>query len=301
MSYPVEWQRVAEHIEEEPGVILALPLSAYRAYPWNPGRVVLDPAPRYLPGTVLTDDTLRVGDVAVAGENPRVREMRRALADGRPVWTTGVRWVLVQHEVSGEVDSQVLSGLGGPRRTVPDAVPQPGDRAGTGRVRAGPTGGRRGARRCPSGGHRCRRFGTTPASYRVVTSARTSRHWRIGMRRALTLVVSGLVAALLGILALGGISAAATAADEEAASEAKLVSEAAKRAGKKDPYAPRFTATGRTARPAVHWAGRLHTLEDRLEAPTGGLPGEAAACSRAWAPISRRSSSRCRSVRTFSR
>ncbi|WP_436971567.1 hypothetical protein [Micromonospora vinacea] len=111
VSYPAEWQRVAEHIDEEPGEILALPLSAYRAYPWNPGRVVLDPAPRYLPGTVLTDDTLRVGDVAVAGENPRVREMRRALAEGRPVWTTGVRWVLVQHEVSGEVDSQVLGGL----------------------------------------------------------------------------------------------------------------------------------------------------------------------------------------------
>lgn len=111
VSYPAEWQRVAEHIEEEPGEILALPLSAYRAYPWNPGRVVLDPAPRYLPGTVLTDDTLRVGDVAVAGENPRVREMRQALAEGRQVWTTGVRWVLVQHEVSGEVDSQVLGGL----------------------------------------------------------------------------------------------------------------------------------------------------------------------------------------------
>ncbi|RAO26047.1 hypothetical protein ONO23_05583 [Micromonospora noduli] len=111
VSYPAEWQRVAEHIEEEPGEVLALPLSAYRAYPWNPGRVVLDPAPRYLPGTVLTDDTLRVGDVAVAGENPRVREMREALAEGRPVWTTGVRWVLVQREVSGEVDSQVLGGL----------------------------------------------------------------------------------------------------------------------------------------------------------------------------------------------
>ncbi|MCX5119865.1 DUF3367 domain-containing protein [Micromonospora sp. NBC_00362] len=111
VSYPTEWQRVAEHIEEEPGEVLALPLSAYRAYQWNPGRVVLDPAPRYLPGTVVTDDTLRVGDVAVAGENPRVREMRRALAEGRPVWTTGVRWVLVQREVSGEVDSQVLGGL----------------------------------------------------------------------------------------------------------------------------------------------------------------------------------------------
>ncbi|MCG5440400.1 DUF3367 domain-containing protein [Micromonospora foliorum] len=111
VSYPAEWQRVAEYVDEEPGEVLALPLSAYRAYSWNPGRVVLDPAPRYLPGTVLTDDTLRVGDVAVAGENPRVRELRRALAEGRPVSTTGVRWVLVQHEVSGEVDPQVLGGL----------------------------------------------------------------------------------------------------------------------------------------------------------------------------------------------
>ncbi|MEH1028076.1 hypothetical protein V6W11_10045 [Micromonospora profundi] len=58
------------------------------------------------------------------------------------------------------------------------------------------------------------------------------------MRRALTLVVSGLVAALLGILALGGLSSAATSTDEEAATQARNVSEAAKRAGKQDPYAP---------------------------------------------------------------
>ncbi|MEU1586050.1 hypothetical protein [Micromonospora sp. NPDC005710] len=133
VSYPAEWQRVAEYVDEEPGEVLALPLSAYRAYQWNPDRVVLDPAPRYLPGTVLTDDTLRVGDVAVAGENPRVREMRRALAEGRPVWSTGVRWVLVQHEVSGEVDPQVLSGLvrvhDGPSLTLyrnPATVPEKG-------------------------------------------------------------------------------------------------------------------------------------------------------------------------------
>ncbi|WP_410822434.1 hypothetical protein [Micromonospora sp. 050-3] len=133
VSYPADWQVVAEYIDEEPGEVLSLPMSAYRAYPWNPGRVVLDPAPRYLPGTVLTDDTLRVGDVAVAGENPRVREMRRALAEGRPVWTTGVRWVLVQREVSGEVDSQVVGGLeriyDGPFLTLyrnPTTVLQPG-------------------------------------------------------------------------------------------------------------------------------------------------------------------------------
>ncbi|MGC4895172.1 hypothetical protein [Micromonospora sp. DT31] len=63
------------------------------------------------------------------------------------------------------------------------------------------------------------------------------------MRRALTLVVSGLVAALLGVLALGGISAAASATAEEAAAEARKASEAAKRDGKPDPYAPEVYGT----------------------------------------------------------
>ncbi|MEW2384936.1 hypothetical protein AB0873_23010 [Micromonospora sp. NPDC047707] len=58
------------------------------------------------------------------------------------------------------------------------------------------------------------------------------------MRKALTLLVSGLVAALLGVLALGGVAAAATTTDVEAAQEAKSVREAAQRAGKQDPYAP---------------------------------------------------------------
>lgn len=58
------------------------------------------------------------------------------------------------------------------------------------------------------------------------------------MRKALTLVVTGLVAAVLGILALGGLAAAATATETEAVTEARNASEAAKRAGKKDPYAP---------------------------------------------------------------
>ncbi|MET8232958.1 hypothetical protein ABZS77_20045 [Micromonospora sp. NPDC005298] len=111
VSYPADWRTVAGIIEEEPGEVLSLPLNAYRAYPWNPGRVVLDPAPRYLPGTVLIDDTLRVGDVAVAGENPRVREVRRALAGDQPVWTTGVRWVLVQHQVSGYLPPGSIDGM----------------------------------------------------------------------------------------------------------------------------------------------------------------------------------------------
>ncbi|MCM0674916.1 DUF3367 domain-containing protein [Micromonospora phytophila] len=111
VSYPADWRLVAGRVAGEEGEVLALPLSAYRAYPWNPGRVVLDPLPRYLDADVLTDDTLRVGDVAVAGENPRVREVRRLLRQGRPVAGTGVRWVVVQHGTAAEVDPAVLAGL----------------------------------------------------------------------------------------------------------------------------------------------------------------------------------------------
>ncbi|WP_349879914.1 hypothetical protein ABIH81_09330 [Micromonospora sp. HUAS YX12] len=111
VRYPADWRAVAERLPGDPGEILALPLTTYRAYPWNPGRVVLDPAPRYLPGTVLTDDTLVVDDVAVTGENPRLREVRRVLAEGRPVSATGVRWVVVQHGTPSTVDPDVLAGL----------------------------------------------------------------------------------------------------------------------------------------------------------------------------------------------
>ncbi|MEH1028077.1 hypothetical protein V6W11_10050 [Micromonospora profundi] len=111
VSYPADWREVAERLPADPGEVLALPLTAYRAYPWNPGRIVLDPAPRYFPGTVLTDDTLVVGDVAVAGENPRLREVRRVLADGLPVSATGVNWVVVQHQLPSSVNPAALVGL----------------------------------------------------------------------------------------------------------------------------------------------------------------------------------------------
>lgn len=63
------------------------------------------------------------------------------------------------------------------------------------------------------------------------------------MRKTLTLLVSGLVAALLGVLALGGVAAAATTTAEEAAQSAKSAREAAQRAGKPDPFTPQLYGT----------------------------------------------------------
>lgn len=62
------------------GDVLVLPLSSYRAPDWNGGRQVLDPLPRQLVPVPVASDDLVVDDLTVAGEDPRVREARAALA-----------------------------------------------------------------------------------------------------------------------------------------------------------------------------------------------------------------------------
>jgi hypothetical protein len=111
VAYPDDWARVARIVGERPGEVLSLPLSEYRAYAWNRGRVVIDPAPRYLPADVLTDDRLRVGTVVLDGENQRIARVRDVLDGGGPVATTGVAWVLVQRGAGGSVPSTALTGL----------------------------------------------------------------------------------------------------------------------------------------------------------------------------------------------
>jgi hypothetical protein len=111
VAYPGDWAVVAERIDERPGEVVSLPFNAYRAYAWNGRRVVLDPAPRWLPAPVLVDDTLRVGPFAVAGESPRAAQIRRRLAAGRPVADDAVAWVLVQRGVGGDVPAAALDGL----------------------------------------------------------------------------------------------------------------------------------------------------------------------------------------------
>lgn len=111
VTYPADWEAVADRIAANPGEVLSLPFRGYQSYRWNDGRVVIDPAPRYLAAPVLVDDTLRVGDLVVAGENPRAAQVRELLAAGSPVAGTGVRWVLVRHEPGLPVEAGVLVGL----------------------------------------------------------------------------------------------------------------------------------------------------------------------------------------------
>lgn len=96
VQYPAGWAKVADLVGADPGTVLSLPLSEYRRYAWNHDTVVLDPAPRYLPAPVITDDTLIVDGKPIAGEDPRVAEIRAQLSDGDLGSNRQIRWVLVQ-------------------------------------------------------------------------------------------------------------------------------------------------------------------------------------------------------------
>ncbi|WP_313404656.1 hypothetical protein [Aeromicrobium sp.] len=84
VDYPAEWDHVASALadQEGPGDVVSLPFSAFRAPEWNDGRPVLDPAGRYFDRVTVTDDTLRVGAIAIAGEDPRAARVGLAVEAG---------------------------------------------------------------------------------------------------------------------------------------------------------------------------------------------------------------------------
>jgi hypothetical protein len=134
VDYPSDWAAAAEAVRAEPGDVLVLPFMTYRSFSWNGGRTQLDPAPRLLPSTTITDDALAVGGTAgesaedtagesaggsaayttdatiIGGEDRRAAAVRKALADGVPLDRLGVRWVLVEHGTPGELPTR-LEGL----------------------------------------------------------------------------------------------------------------------------------------------------------------------------------------------
>ncbi|MCR6485717.1 hypothetical protein M8542_23105 [Amycolatopsis sp. OK19-0408] len=107
-EYPADWRAVSEVLGDRPGDVLTLPLSAFRGFAWNDDRTQLDPAPRVLPRPVLMDDTLQVGTERVAGEDPRVGDVRAATS-ARELTAAGIGWILVEHGTPGDVDSRLLA------------------------------------------------------------------------------------------------------------------------------------------------------------------------------------------------
>jgi hypothetical protein len=111
VAYPADWAVVARQIGQRPGEVVSLPLGGYRTYPWNAGRTVIDPLPRYVDADVLVDDALIVGGLVVQGENPRVAAVSGLIAAGAPVAAAGMRWVVVQRVVGGRLPAGALTGL----------------------------------------------------------------------------------------------------------------------------------------------------------------------------------------------
>ncbi|WP_329055970.1 hypothetical protein OG738_20320 [Amycolatopsis sp. NBC_01488] len=108
-QYPADWQAVSEVLDDRPGDVLTLPLSAFRGFAWNADRTQLDPAPRVLPKPVLMDDTLQVGADRIAGEDPRIGDVRAATS-AQELTDAGIGWILVEHGTPGDVDPRLLAG-----------------------------------------------------------------------------------------------------------------------------------------------------------------------------------------------
>lgn len=138
VDYPDDWNRVRAVLAADPapGDVVALPWSAFRVYGWNEGRTVLDPAPRFMTRTVVTDQDLVVSRqgtlVVVPGDDPRAARIGTALRSGVDVGPTlrreGIGWLLV--EGGARVDlpegaAEVVTGsdLDLYRLPAPDPVP----------------------------------------------------------------------------------------------------------------------------------------------------------------------------------
>ncbi|WP_440098945.1 hypothetical protein [Streptosporangium sp. H16] len=107
VDYPPDWSRVQRIVDADPapGALLTLPWGAYRAFGWNGGRVVLDPAVKLFERRVVWNDGLPVGlgdgrTLTLATEDPLARRVGAVLARAGPLTgplaAEGIGHVLIQ-------------------------------------------------------------------------------------------------------------------------------------------------------------------------------------------------------------
>jgi hypothetical protein len=106
VHYPADWSWARRAVGHG-GDVAVVPFQSYRSFAWAPGRTVLDPAPRLLPGDVVVSDRLAVSGRVLRGEDSRARTVAAALDSGADVAgrlaAAGVGWVLVEHGTPGAV------------------------------------------------------------------------------------------------------------------------------------------------------------------------------------------------------
>jgi hypothetical protein len=104
VHYPASWTsaRATMQAAGSNGRVLILPLSAYRASAWNYDRPVVDPAPRYFTGEMLSGDALYIDGRLVDENNPTARAAEQAVMrhDSRRLRSLGVGYVLVERDIT---------------------------------------------------------------------------------------------------------------------------------------------------------------------------------------------------------
>ena len=120
-SYPEAREVVADaSTDGQRGDLLVLPFTSYRAPTWNGGRKVLDPLGRYLEPNYVASDVLSVSGLVIPGEDPRVREVARALSAGSPearsqaLTAAGIGVVVEDLSVPGSTPPLLGERLAGP-------------------------------------------------------------------------------------------------------------------------------------------------------------------------------------------
>ncbi|MGH3374420.1 MAG: hypothetical protein ACRDP6_06750, partial [Actinoallomurus sp.] len=120
VHYPADWARARAIVAADPGDVLVLPWEAYRGYPWNHGRRVLEPLPRFLPARVIVNDGVHVAvpgggrGIALAAEDPRARALDPLVRSGAPLTDAlaarGVRYVAIDAGTDAVTESDRLAG-----------------------------------------------------------------------------------------------------------------------------------------------------------------------------------------------
>lgn len=106
VRYPQDWSWARDDVGHG-GDVAVLPFQSYRRFPWAPGRTVIDPTPRLLPGAVVVSDQLAVSGRVLYGEDERARRVAVALRAGAALpgklAAAGIGWVLVERDTPGDV------------------------------------------------------------------------------------------------------------------------------------------------------------------------------------------------------
>jgi hypothetical protein len=117
VSYPEAFAeaRTAMAADPVPGALLVLPWHLYAGFPWNGGRVVLDPAQRWFTRRAVGNDDLELAGATVPGEDPYGARLGPLVTGSAPLAPAlpahGIRYVLVFKVAEWTTYGPRLSGL----------------------------------------------------------------------------------------------------------------------------------------------------------------------------------------------